>query len=167
MLWAVKLVMWHPNRSIFRGVTFQAKRMNTNEYRHRAVVIVPEMIFGSFLMSARAAIGMPQLATGPQKWVLIRYSRNSLLFKLSISFLPMAAAISPSDLRADYRITFRGGNITDRYDGRADGRWDGPGMCETAGQTVPLEGFRLGNGASGRIPVEIQVLIAPSLTLHN
>lgn len=115
MLWAVKLVIWHPNRSIFRGVTFQAKRMNTNEYRHRAVVIVPEMIFGSFLMSARAAIGMPQLATGPQKWVLIRYSRNSLLFKLSISFLPMAAAISPSDLRADYRITFRGGNITDRY----------------------------------------------------
>lgn len=31
------------------------------------VVIVPDMILGSFLMSARQAIGIPQLATGPQK----------------------------------------------------------------------------------------------------
>lgn len=55
------------------------------------VVIVPDMILGSLLISAKAAIGIPQLATGPQKWVLIKYSRNSLLFKLSINFLPNAA----------------------------------------------------------------------------
>lgn len=34
------------------------------------MVIVPEMIRGSFLMSAIHAIGIPQLATGPQKCVL-------------------------------------------------------------------------------------------------
>lgn len=36
------------------------------------MVIVPEMIFGSFLMSSKHAIGIPQFATGPQKWVLRR-----------------------------------------------------------------------------------------------
>lgn len=30
----------------------------------------PEIILGSFLISAKAAIGIPQLATGPQKCVL-------------------------------------------------------------------------------------------------
>lgn len=34
------------------------------------VVIVPEIILGSFLMSSKHAIGIPQFATGPQKWVL-------------------------------------------------------------------------------------------------
>lgn len=33
-------------------------------------VIFPLIILGSFLISARAASGIPQLATGPQKWVL-------------------------------------------------------------------------------------------------
>uniref|UniRef100_A0A0C9S3M6 Putative secreted protein n=1 Tax=Amblyomma americanum TaxID=6943 RepID=A0A0C9S3M6_AMBAM len=53
--------------------------MNNREYMHNAVVILPLIILGSFLMSARAARGIPQLATGPQKWVLHRYSLNSLL----------------------------------------------------------------------------------------
>lgn len=36
--------------------------------------MVPEMISSSFLKSARAANGNPQLATGPQKWVEKKYS---------------------------------------------------------------------------------------------
>lgn len=42
-----------------------------NQYVYSPVVIFPLMIFGSFLvMSAIAAKGIPQLAMGPQKWVL-------------------------------------------------------------------------------------------------
>lgn len=33
-------------------------------------VIFPLIISGDFLVSAMAASGMPQFATGPQKWVL-------------------------------------------------------------------------------------------------
>lgn len=45
------------------------------------VVIVPEMILGSLLMSAKQAIGIPQFATGPQKCVLIKdFSCQSLNF---------------------------------------------------------------------------------------
>jgi hypothetical protein len=40
------------------------------------VVIVPDMIFGSLRMSMRQAIGMPQLATGPQKCVLLSTKIN-------------------------------------------------------------------------------------------
>lgn len=36
MAWAEKFVMWQPNRSMFLGWTFQAKRMKTREYMHRA-----------------------------------------------------------------------------------------------------------------------------------
>ena len=39
-------------------------------------VIFPLIIAGSFCVSARAASGIPQLATGPQKWVLIKSERN-------------------------------------------------------------------------------------------
>lgn len=46
--------------------------MKRIEYTQRAAVILPLMYLGSFLVSAIAANGMPQLATGPQKWVLLR-----------------------------------------------------------------------------------------------
>lgn len=68
--WAVKLVIWHANNSMLRGCTFQANLMNTMEYSINAVVIVPLIILGSLLISAKQAMGIPQLATGPQKWVL-------------------------------------------------------------------------------------------------
>lgn len=51
--------MWHANRSQLRGWTLYANRMKTKEYKQRAVVIVPLIIFGSLLMSDNAAIGMP------------------------------------------------------------------------------------------------------------
>lgn len=35
-------------------------------------VILPEMNLGCFWVSAMAAMGIPQLAKGPQKWVLIK-----------------------------------------------------------------------------------------------
>lgn len=49
------------------------------------VVIVPEMIFGSFLMSSKHAIGIPQFATGPQKWVLQRKSYSMRMESVSTS----------------------------------------------------------------------------------
>lgn len=45
--------------------------MNNKEYTHNASVIFPLMYLASFRVSAMAANGIPQLATGPQKWVLI------------------------------------------------------------------------------------------------
>lgn len=35
-------------------------------------VILPEMNLGCFWVSAMAAMGIPQLAKGPQKWVLMK-----------------------------------------------------------------------------------------------
>lgn len=42
------------------------------------------MILGSFLMSAKHAIGIPQLATGPQKCVL-QYNLSN--FSINLNFL--------------------------------------------------------------------------------
>lgn len=101
---AEKLVIWHANNSILRGWTFQANRINTAEYNVNAIngmieiivtswemiesttgnivkinlprVILPLIISGFFRISANAAIGMPQFATGPQKCVLNKINRN-------------------------------------------------------------------------------------------
>ena len=76
---APSLTKWQAKRSIFLGWTLNANRMNIAEYKHKASVIFPLMYLGSLWISAIAAIGIPQLATGPQKCVLIKYSRVSLL----------------------------------------------------------------------------------------
>jgi hypothetical protein len=53
---------------------------------HLPKVIFPLMNFGSFLMSAMAAIGMPQFATGPQKWVLKDIAKTHRIRVYSIHF---------------------------------------------------------------------------------
>lgn len=45
-------------------------------------VILPLISSGSFLISDSAAIGIPQFAIGPQKWVLKEYKNPFLLFQL-------------------------------------------------------------------------------------
>lgn len=83
---AASFVMWQANSNKLRGCTRHANLMNINEYMDKATVIFPLIIEGSFCVSAIAAKGIPQLATGPQKWVLIKYCLNSLLFSCCTSF---------------------------------------------------------------------------------
>ena len=47
-------------------------------YAESAMVILPEISSGLFWESAIAANGNPQLSTGPQKWVDMKYVRISL-----------------------------------------------------------------------------------------
>lgn len=77
---AEKFAIWHASNKLFLGDTFTAKRMKMPEYTHNAKVILPLINFGSFCVSARAAIGMVQLKSGPQKCVLVIYSLVSFLF---------------------------------------------------------------------------------------
>jgi len=48
----------------------RATTTTDKEMRRKIIEILPEMNLGLFCVSARAATGIPQLATGPQKWVL-------------------------------------------------------------------------------------------------
>lgn len=53
--------------------------MKTKEYKINEPVIGPEIRSGSFFKSMTAAIGIPKLDTGPQKWVVKMYLKFCLL----------------------------------------------------------------------------------------
>lgn len=47
-------------------------------------VILPLINSGSFLISESAAIGIPQLAIGPQKWELVENKETLLLMSIAL-----------------------------------------------------------------------------------
>jgi len=112
------LQTWHAKSSRLRGWMASANRMNSAEYMHIAVVIFGEIISGGFFVSARpcrraidvsrtpvgvvsqngrsdeaprTATTKPQLATGPQKWVVFG-PVGEFMYALSCGRRPLAFA---------------------------------------------------------------------------